>query len=72
VTIYLDANVLIKWPDLAALDRVALSIVAAESSQEIVVPSIAMEEAESHFLRQLREAQAQIRVGQKTFNDLFH
>jgi PIN domain len=72
LTIYLDTNVLHNWLDLAALERVALSIVAADSQQQVIVPSIAVEEAESHFVRRLRRASNQIRLGQKTFNELFH
>ena len=72
VTIYLDANVLFNWLDLAALDRVALSIVAAESSQAIVVPSVAADEAEAQYLRRLESAARQIRDGQKVYNALFH
>jgi hypothetical protein len=72
VTIYLDTNVLHSWLDLAALERVALSIVAADSQQQVTVPSIAVDEAESHFLRRLERASNQIRLGRKTFNELFH
>ncbi|HLB20396.1 MAG TPA: PIN domain-containing protein [Gaiellaceae bacterium] len=72
MTIYLDTNALYNWLDLAALDRVALSIVAADSQQQVIVPSIAAEEAESHFVRRLQRAANQIRLGQKIFNELFH
>lgn len=48
VAIYLDANVLFSWPTLTELERVALSSVASQLQQDVVIPSLVVEEAEAH------------------------
>jgi hypothetical protein len=53
VAIYLDANLLFPWLRFTELDRLAISIVAHQLKQEILVPSIAVTEAEEDLRRRL-------------------
>jgi hypothetical protein len=56
VAIYLDANVLWGWRSFAESDRLALSIVAAQINQDILIPQVAAEEAAAHYARGLEKA----------------
>jgi len=40
VAIYLDTNVMYGWHTFAELDRLALTILASELGQEIIIPSL--------------------------------
>jgi len=58
MAIYLDANVLWSWRTFAEPERLALSIVADQLGQRIIVPWIAAEEAAAHHRRSLEAAVA--------------
>lgn len=60
MAIYLDANVLFGWKTFAELDRVALTIVAQQIRQSVVVPEVAAWEAEAHYQRSLEGAIASL------------
>jgi hypothetical protein len=53
LAIYLDTNVMYRWLTLAEFDRLALTILATELGQDVVVPSLVADELEGHRRRQL-------------------
>lgn len=53
MAIYLDTNALYRWPTFTELDRLALSVVASQLSQAILVPSLVVDEAAAHRRRAL-------------------
>jgi PIN domain-containing protein len=55
MAIYLDANVLYPWLRFTELDRLAVSIVAHQLGQEVLIPAVAVLEAEEDLRRRLRE-----------------
>jgi hypothetical protein len=59
VAIYLDANVLWSWRTFEELDRVAVSIIATQTGQQIRVPKLAAVEAEANLTRILTSFHAQ-------------
>ena len=59
MAIYLDANILWSWRTFDELDRVAVSIVAAQTQQRVLVPTIAAEEAEANLTRSLESIEAE-------------
>jgi hypothetical protein len=71
MAIYLDANILIPWNPLAHLERVAMSIAAQRLGQAIVIPKMAVDEAEAHLVRRLKSAEHDLVRSQKAFNELF-
>lgn len=56
VAIYLDTNALYNWRTFAELDRVALSVAAARLRQQIVIPSLVVDEAAARHRRLLDRA----------------
>src|SRR4051812_47596279 len=56
MAIYLDSNVLFPWRTFAELDRVALSIVASQTNQLVLIPWLVEEEVVAHYQRSLEEA----------------
>jgi hypothetical protein len=56
MAIYLDTNVLRGWRTLAAAERLAVDILAAELGLEIVVPSLVAAEIEGHWRREFEAA----------------
>lgn len=71
VAIYLDANVIYPWRTFSELRRLALSIVAGQLGQEVVIPSLAADEAEQHLSRALDEAIEQFDRAADKLRDLF-
>lgn len=55
MAIYLDANVLWPWLHLTEPERLAISIVAHQLGQEVLVPEIAVFEAEAELRRRIEE-----------------
>jgi hypothetical protein len=55
MAIYLDANVLYPWLRFTEPERLAVSIVAHQLGQEVLVPSVAVLEAEEDLRRRLEE-----------------
>jgi PIN domain len=60
MAIYLDSNVLYPWRKFTELDRVAVSIVASQTKQVILVPWLVAEEACAHYRRSLETAVARL------------
>jgi hypothetical protein len=56
VAVYLDSNPMYGWRTLAELDRLALTILASEIGQDVIVPSLVAEELEGHLRRHLESA----------------
>jgi hypothetical protein len=56
MAIYLDANALWSWRTFAEGDRLAVSIVARQLGQEVLIPWIAAREAEAEYRRSLQDA----------------
>lgn len=75
MAIYLDANIVWPWRTFAELDRLALSIVASQVEQEVVIPEIAAIEAEEGYRRSLLTAIANHDTAfsdlQRNFGDRF-
>lgn len=75
MSIYLDANILWSWRSFDEIDRLALSIVASQIGQRILVPEIAAAEAAAHYRRSLEEAvdeyESALRSLRKKFGDEF-
>jgi rRNA-processing protein FCF1 len=71
VAIYLDTNVMYGWHTFAELDRLALTILASELGQEIIIPSLVAEELEGHTRRQLERAAAKFEAASSRAERLF-
>jgi PIN domain len=71
VAIYLDTNVLYGWRTFAELRRLALSIVAAQIGQAIVLPSLVVEEAEAQYRRELESAVESFESAERAITRLF-
>ena len=71
VAIYLDANVLFSWPTLTELERVALSAVASQMGQDVVVPSLVVDEAAAHRRRKLEGVVARYERAAAAVNKAF-
>jgi hypothetical protein len=71
VAVYLDANVLWPWRSFTEPDRLALSIVAHQIGQEVLIPEVAAEEAESHYRRSLEDAVENFERAGRDLNRLF-
>lgn len=56
MAIYLDANALWSWRTFTEGDRLAVSIVARQLGQEVLIPWIAAREAEEEYRRSLQDA----------------
>lgn len=56
MAIYLDANALWSWRTFTEGDRLAVSIVARQLGQEVLIPWIAAREGEAEYRRSLQEA----------------
>ncbi len=55
MAIYLDANLLWSWLRFTEPERLAVSIVANQLGQEVLVPSVAVAEAEEDLRRRIQE-----------------
>ncbi|HJZ37698.1 MAG TPA: PIN domain-containing protein [Solirubrobacterales bacterium] len=64
MAIYLDANVLYPWLRFTEPERVAVSIVAHQLHQELLVPLVAVLEAEEELRRRLHEEIAKLDTAQ--------
>jgi hypothetical protein len=71
MAIYLDANVLYSWKTFTELERVALTIVAQQIRQKVLIPDVAAWEAEAHFRRALERALRDLARAQKATGDAF-
>src|SRR5437763_30083 len=71
VAIYLDTNVVYGWRTFAELDRLALTILASELGQQIVVPNLVAEELEGHMRRSFERAAAQFEAAAARVERLF-
>lgn len=71
MAIYLDTNVLRAWPADGGIDRVALSLVADQLEQKIVIPSLVVDEAAAALRRDLEAALAEQDKAIETVNQLF-
>jgi hypothetical protein len=71
MAIYLDANVLFPWRSFTELDRVALTIVASQIKQRIVVPEIAAAEGEANYRRSLERGVGRLEAAHRDLNRLF-
>lgn len=56
MAIYLDANVLWSWHSFTEAERLAVSIVGHQLGQDVVIPWIAVTEAEAELQRRITEA----------------
>jgi hypothetical protein len=56
MAIYLDANALWSWRTFTEGDRLAVSIVARQLGQEVLIPWIAAREGEAEYRRSLQDA----------------
>jgi hypothetical protein len=72
MAIYLDANVLWPWRTFAEPERLALSIVADQLGQEIIVPWVAAEEGAAHHRRSLEAAVAHIDRAESALSRAFN
>jgi hypothetical protein len=71
MAIYLDSNVLYPWRTFTELDRVAVSIVAAQTTQFVLVPWLVAEEARGHYRRSLEKAVARMNSAISDVNRMF-
>jgi hypothetical protein len=71
VAIYLDANLVYSWKTFSELDRVALTIVARQVQQQVVVPQVAAWEGEAHYRRRLEGAAKGLDRAYRTAGDAF-
>jgi hypothetical protein len=71
MAIYLDSNVLYPWRTFTELDRVAVSIVASQTKQFILVPWLVAEEAQAHYRRSLEGTVARLDSAISDVNRVF-
>ena len=71
MAIYLDANILVSWANFAAAERLALTIVARDLRQHIVVPELALEEAAERHRRILTDHVSAYENARKAINAFF-
>lgn len=71
MAIYLDSNVLYPWRTFSELDRVAVSIVASQTKQFILVPWLVAEEAGAHYRRSLEKAVTRLESAVGDVNRMF-
>lgn len=72
MAIYLDSNILFPWRTFTELDRVALSIVAGQTQQRILIPWLVAEEARANYSRSLQDAVDQLDAALADVNRLFN
>lgn len=71
MAIYLDTNVLRGWTTFTELNRLAISIVAGQLNQPLVLPEIVAHEAEAAFGRELQSAVDTYEAAERTLQALF-
>jgi hypothetical protein len=71
VAIYLDANLLYPWRSFAEVDRIALTIVAQQIQQRVLVPEVAAWEGEAHYRRNLERAASGLKRAHRAAGDAF-
>jgi hypothetical protein len=71
MAIYLDANLLYSWRTFSEVERIALSIVAQQIHQPLVVPAVAAWEAEAHYRRSLESAVSDLKRAHRAATDAF-
>lgn len=71
MAIYLDTNVICRWRTFGELDRLALSIIADQIDQAIVIPEFVVVEACAHYERELQSAIEQFDRAEEQLSELF-
>ena len=71
MAIYLDANALWSWRTFTEGDRLAVSIVAHQLGQEVLIPWIAAREAEEEYRRSLQDAIDDLNLAHSTLERRF-
>lgn len=71
MAIYLDANALWSWRTFTESDRLAVSIVAHQLGQEVLIPWIAAREAEEEYRRSLQNARSDLDRARSTLERRF-
>src|SRR5687767_12928443 len=71
MAIYLDANILHSWKTFAEVERVALTIVAQQIQQRVLIPDVAAWEAEAHYRRELERAEQGLKRAHKGVVEAF-
>ncbi len=70
VAVYLDTNVLYGWTTFTALNRLAISIVAGQLNQPLVLPQIVADE-EAQLGRELQSAVDSYAAAERALQALF-
>lgn len=71
VAVYLDTNVLYGWTTFTALNRLAISIVAGQLNQPLVLPQIVADEAEAQLGREPQSAVDSYAAAERALQALF-
>jgi hypothetical protein len=71
VAVYLDTNVLYGWTTFTELSRLAISIVAGQLNQQLVLPELVADEAEAQLGRELQSAVDSYEAAEHALQDLF-
>ncbi len=71
MAVYLDTNVLYGWTTFTELSRLAISIVAGQLNQPLVLPELVADEAEAQLERELQSAVDSYEAAEHALQDLF-
>ena len=69
--VYLDTNVIYGWTTFTELSRLAISIVAGQLNQPLVLPELVADEAEAQHARELQSAVDRYESAERALQDLF-
>ena len=71
MAIYLDSNAMHRWHTFAELNRVAISTIARQKMQRVIVPWLVFEELRGHHERHLTETRDRLKTAIENASSLF-